>query len=54
MPIAYFFSLSAVFMKFVSSRVLASHRGPGSIPGGDMSVSGPLDWDGDDLGQVSS
>ncbi len=37
------------------SGVLASHRGgPGSIPGRDMSVSGPLLWDGDDLGQVSS
>ena len=35
--------------------VLASHReGPGSIPGRDMSVSGPLVYDGDVLGQVSS
>jgi hypothetical protein len=36
-------------------RVLASHRGgPGSIPGWDMSASGSLDKDGDDLGQIPS
>ncbi len=41
--------------EWLFSRVLASHRGgPGSIPGRDMSVSGPLVKDGDDLGQVSS
>jgi hypothetical protein len=36
------------------NKVLASHSGGlGSIPGQDMSVSGPLVKDGDDLGQVS-
>jgi hypothetical protein len=37
------------------SRMLAFHcGGPGSIPGRDMSVLGPLVSDGDVLGQVSS
>jgi hypothetical protein len=35
--------------------MLGSHRGgPGSIPGQDMSVLGPLVKDGDDTGHVSS
>ncbi len=32
----------------------ARHGGPGSIPGQDMSVSGPLVKDEDELGQVFS
>jgi hypothetical protein len=41
--------------EWLFSGVFASHRGgPGSIPGRDMSVSGSLVKDEDDLGQVSS
>jgi hypothetical protein len=41
-------------MSQIALRLLASHHGgSGSIPGRDMSVSGPPVWDGDDLGQVS-
>jgi hypothetical protein len=36
--------------EWLFSRVLASHSGgPGLIPGRDISVSGPLVEDGDDL-----
>jgi hypothetical protein len=40
--------------RWLFSRVLASHAGgPGSIPGRDMSVLGPLEEYSDDPGQVS-
>ncbi len=41
--------------EWLFSRVLASHHGgPGSIPGRDMLVLGPLVQDEDDFGQVFS
>ncbi len=40
--------------RWLFSRVLASHAvGPGSSPGRDMSVLGPLEEYSDDPGQVS-
>ncbi len=52
--LSWYWSISKLF-EWLFSGVLASHRGgPGSIPGRNISVSGPLVYDGDDRGQVTS
>ncbi len=46
--------VSNKLFEYLFARALAFYvRGSGSIPGRDMSISGPLVEDGDDLGQVS-